>query len=80
MTHTTRHCTAPLVASPLDFTAQLLHIVREWFAVQALKRALRAERAALAQLSDAALRDIGIDRVIAETEAARTDIPASRLR
>jgi uncharacterized protein YjiS (DUF1127 family) len=47
-------------------------------ATQRLKSSLRRERAQLLEMSDAELRDIGIDRATAEHEALRNDIPAGR--
>jgi uncharacterized protein YjiS (DUF1127 family) len=52
--------------------------VREWFARRALKGKIAGERRQLASLSDAMLRDIGVNRGDAALEAARIDIPAAR--
>ena len=53
--------------------------IRMWMKNQQLKFQLARERRQLKDLSDAMLRDIGIDRAAALAEALRSDIPASRL-
>lgn len=53
--------------------------VRAWAARQALKYRLGQERRQLAEMSDAQLRDIGINRADADREASSRTIPVSRL-
>lgn len=55
---------APVAARPASPLKGLLHIVNRWIAVA-------KQRRALAEMSDEQLRDIGITRYEAETEAAR---------
>jgi len=57
----------------------LLQKVRGWAQREALKYQLRQERRQLAEMSDAMLRDLGIDRADALAEAVSSDIPAERL-
>ena len=56
----------------------LKQLISNWFRNQQLKSQVSLERRQLSQMSDAMLRDIGIDRLEAQTEAQRIDIPASR--
>ena len=57
----------------------LKHLITDWFRTHQLKAKMMQERSQLSQMSDNMLRDIGIDRIDAEIEANRRDIPASRL-
>ena len=57
----------------------LLQNVRAWAKREALKRQLGQERRQLAEMSDAMLADLGIDRAAALAEASKTDIPAARM-
>ena len=50
-----------------------------WFEMKQLKISLRQERKQLMTMSDELLKDLGISRADAETEARRKDIPPSRL-
>lgn len=52
---------------------------RHWFNIHCLKRGIAHERKQLLQMPEAMLKDIGITRVQAETEAQSTDIPRCRL-
>jgi uncharacterized protein YjiS (DUF1127 family) len=76
MTTHTESYTTGVAANTLD---ALLQQVRDWVKREALKQQLRQERRQLAEMSDAMLSDLGIDRAEALAEAARTDIPADRL-
>jgi len=78
MTEYTQKCPVNLAASPIRLTDNLRRAARQWLASQRLKSSLRRERAQLLAMSDAELRDIGIDRATAEHEALRSDIPAGR--
>jgi uncharacterized protein YjiS (DUF1127 family) len=78
MTHYTENCPRNLAASPVGPIDSILHAVRQWVANQRLRAAIQRERASLLAMSDAMLRDIGIDRATAEREANRDDIPESR--
>jgi uncharacterized protein YjiS (DUF1127 family) len=80
MTEYTEKCPANLATSPASLTDSLLQAGRQWMATQRLKRSLRREREQLLAMSDAELRDIGIDRATALHEARRSDIPAGRNR
>lgn len=78
MTEYTEKCPANLAANPAGLTDNLLRAARQWIATQRLKNSLYRERAQLLEMTDAELRDIGIDRATAEHEARRNDIPAGR--
>ena len=78
MTDCTVNCSANFAASPAGPVANLTSTVRQWLRDQRLKARIRYERAQLANMSEAMLRDIGIDRASAEQEAQRSDIPANR--
>jgi uncharacterized protein YjiS (DUF1127 family) len=69
---------ANLAAKPAGLSSSLCRTARQWIAMQRLKSSLRREREQLLAMSDAELRDIGIDRATAEHEARRSDIPAGR--
>ena len=64
-------------------TAGILETARclflEWVKNLQIKAAIRAERRQLAEMSDAQLKDIGLNREQALAEAAREDIPQQRL-
>jgi uncharacterized protein YjiS (DUF1127 family) len=78
MTEYTQKCPVNLAASPIGLTDNLRRAALQWLESQRLKSSLRRERAQLLAMSDAELRDIGIDRATAEHEARRSDIPAGR--
>jgi len=80
MTEYTEKCPANLAASSAGAIDSLRRTLSQLLATQRLKSSLRRERAQLLAMSDAELRDIGIDRATAEHEAMRIDIPAGRLR
>lgn len=80
MTEYTEKCPVNLAASPVGVIEMLHLAASQWIAKQSLKFTIRRERAQLLQLSAAMLQDIGIDRLAAEHEAGRTDIPVERLR
>ena len=80
MTEYTEKCPANLTVSSGGLTDNLRRTARQWLATQRLNSALRRERAQLLAMSDAELRDIGVDRATAEHEARRNDIPAGRRR
>jgi uncharacterized protein YjiS (DUF1127 family) len=52
---------------------------RHWLNIKCLKRGIAHERKQLLKMPEAMLKDIGITRVQAETEAQSTDIPRCRL-
>jgi uncharacterized protein YjiS (DUF1127 family) len=78
MTHCTQNCSDNIVASHVGIADSLAQVVRHWMQEQRLKASIRRERANLLSMSDAMLKDIGVDRATAEEEARRTDIPAHR--
>ena len=80
MTHCTENYPVNLASNPVGLTDSLLQVARQWIAIQRLKIAIHRERAQLLTMSDAMLRDIGIDYATAEHEARREDIPATRSR
>ena len=79
MTTYTENCSRSIAEAPLGVWESLLQIFRTWMSDQQLRFKLRQERRQLAEMSDALLHDIGVSRVDAEREAARQDIPASRM-
>ena len=78
MTHYIENCPRNLAASHSGLADAIAHAIRQWLSNQRLKAAIRRERAELLTMSDAMLKDIGVDRVAAHQEAGRTDIPANR--
>jgi len=74
-THSIEESTAAKLREPL------VTFIRKTYEALKLMRAVRNERLALAQLSEADLRDIGISRVDARIESARSilDLPQHRL-
>ena len=78
MTEYTAKCPVTLAASPVGPIGSFVQTVHLWLAEQRLKADIQRERASLLSMSDAQLRDIGLDRAAAEEEARRRDIPAGR--
>jgi uncharacterized protein YjiS (DUF1127 family) len=78
MTHYTKNCSHNVTASLAGFNESLLQLVNQWMDNVRLKSGIRRERATLLTMSDAHLQDIGLDRMAAEHEALRTDIPQNR--
>ena len=78
MTHCTENYPVNLTSNPVGLTDSLLQVARQWIATQRLKIAIQRERAQLLTMSDAMLRDIGIDHARALHEARCNDIPAER--
>ena len=79
MTAYTQDCSRSIAGHPAGVLEILTEAVYLWMKNQQLKFQLARERRQLQDMSDAMLRDIGIDRATAQAEAARRDIPASRL-
>ncbi len=79
MTAYTQDCSRSIAGHPAGVLEILTETVCLWMKNQRLKSRLARERGQLQDMSDAMLRDIGIDRAAAQMEAARIDIPASRL-
>ena len=79
MTAYTQSCSRSIARHPAGILEILTEILCKWMKNQLLKYQLAHERRQLRDMSDAMLRDIGIDHATALTEAARSDIPASRL-
>ena len=75
MTVYTGNCSRSITAT---LTEALVETFRHWIGNQLLKYRLYHERQQLLQMSDSMLRDIGISRSEALTEAKRTDIPVGR--
>ena len=78
MTQYTEHCPGNLAATPIGLTDSFLQKLAQWIKERHLQRTVRLERQRLLTLSDAQLRDIGIDRDTARKEARRRDIPTMR--
>jgi uncharacterized protein YjiS (DUF1127 family) len=78
MTDYTQNCTGCIPASQVGIAASLAQVVRHWMQEQRIKASIRRERHSLLSMSDAMLKDIGIDRLEALQEALRTDVPANR--
>ena len=79
MTAYTQNCSRSIAGHPAGVLEILTEILCLWMKNQRLKFQLARERRQLEDMSDAMLTDIGIDRATAQAEAARNDIPASRL-
>lgn len=79
MTTYTEDCSRSIAGHPAGVLEILTEAVCLWMKNQRLKFQLARERRQLQDMSDAMLRDLGIDRGAAQMEAARSDIPASRL-
>ena len=79
MTTYTQTCSHPVATDNSRVFDNLLQLAREYFQKMRLKSTINTERRQLLEMSDAMLSDIGIDRVQAAQEAARSDIPVARL-
>ena len=77
MTTYSENCSRTIDESPVR-VATLKQLIADWFRIHQLKAQLTQERSQLSQMSDSMLRDIGVDRIDAEIEANRRDIPVSR--
>jgi len=75
-TRVENYTAAEAAANALD---RPLRKVRGWAQREALKYQLRQERRQLVEMSDEMLRDLGVNREDALSEAAKTDIPAARM-
>ena len=78
MTYYNSNCPQTLTEASVELTGNLPQFVSQWFHMLRLKASIRRERLQLASLSDAQLRDIGVDRASADREAARRDLPEAR--
>lgn len=79
MTAYTQSCSRSIAGHPAGVLEILTEILCIWMKNQRLKVQLARERRQLLEMSDAMLQDIGIDHAAAQQEAARSDIPPSRL-
>ena len=79
MTTYTQTCSHGIAADHLGAFDNLVHLCRAYFQKLKLKSSIDAERRQLMTMSDAMLRDIGIDRVQATQEATRNHIPEARM-
>lgn len=79
MTTFTKNCTQDSSQNFDDIQHSLYQSIQQWFRVQLLKIEVSNERVQLSLLSDDRLRDLGITRAAADTEALRSDLPAARL-
>jgi uncharacterized protein YjiS (DUF1127 family) len=78
MTAYTQSCSRSIAGHPAGVLEILTEILCKWMKNQHLKFQLAHERRQLRDMSDAMLRDIGIDHAAALSEAARSDMPESR--
>ncbi len=78
MTNCTQNCSGRFTASHVGIADTLAQIVRHWMQEQRLKASIELERSSLLSMPEAMLNDIGINRIEAQQEARRTDIPAHR--
>ena len=78
MTTYTETCSRTIDESPVR-VVNLKQLITDWFRIHQLKTQMKQERIQLSQMSYTQLRDMGIDRIDADIEANRSDIPASRL-
>ena len=79
MTAYTQNCSRSIAGHPAGVLDILAEIFCSWMKNQRLRFQIAHERRQLAAMSDAMLRDLGIDRISADAESARRDIPANRL-
>ncbi len=79
MTAYTQNCSRSIAGRPAGVLEFLTEAVCLWIKNQRFRFQLARERKQLLEMSDAMLRDIGIDREAVQAEAARSDSPASRL-
>lgn len=78
MTYYSQNCPQTFAAPATGLTGYLKQMIRQWLYDNRLKANIQRERLNLASMSDEMLKDIGIDRVTANRESARRDIPAIR--
>ena len=78
MTTFTKNSTPGIGKNFDDIQNGLYQSLQQWFRIQLLKIKVSNERAQLSLLSDDMLRDLGITRAEADTEAFRNDLPAAR--
>ena len=78
MTYYSQNCPQTLTESPVGFTVLLTRMVARWLQNQRLRSSIRRERMGLASMSAEMLLDIGIDRLAANRESVRRDMPATR--
>ncbi len=78
MTNCTQNCSASIATHQVGIFDALTQVARQWIMDQQLRISIKRERASLLTMSDAMLKDIGIDRAEAEQEAQRSDIPVNR--
>ena len=79
MTTYTENCSRSIAGNPAGALDILTQIFRQWMKNQQLKFRLAQERRQLQNLSDAALKDMGITRGEAMAESLRSDVPIARL-
>ena len=78
MTYYNQNCPQTLTESSVGFTVLLTRMASQWLQNQRLRSSIRRERMNLASMSAEMLQDIGIDRVAANRESVRRDMPATR--
>ena len=79
MTTYSENCSRSLAGESAGVLDTLLEKFCIWMKNQVLKSRIRQERRQLLTMSDAMLKDIGINRASAGQEALRTDLPSTRL-
>ena len=78
MTYYNQNCPQAYAAPTAGLSGYLKQMVSQWMHDNRLKFTLHRERMSLASMSDDMLKDIGIDRITADRESIRRDIPAAR--
>ncbi len=78
MTYYSQNCPQTLTESPVGFTVLLTRMIAQWLQNLRLRSSIRRERMNLASMSAEMLQDIGIDRLAANRESVRHDMPATR--
>ena len=78
MTTITENSTNRIEQVSVIASDSIFGILRDWLVLQQLKVQLRQERRGLRAMSDRMLRDIGLTREQALTEARSRNIPAAR--
>ena len=79
MTAYTEKCSRSMTLESAGAIQYLLCLFRNWVENQQLRVRLSRERRQLAAMSGHELKDIGLTREQADTEAARRDVPLARM-
>jgi len=79
MTTYSENCSRNLTADSVGVLDTVLEKFCVWMKNQLLKVRIQQERRQLLSMSESMLKDLGISRAAADSEAQRTDLPVTRL-